>query len=60
MLCRPFSFHSLNDRQGKFRLHAVNDTTTAKIYKRMYLHYYKQWYTYMYNQHIEQNAIEQN
>ena len=31
---RPFSFHSLNDRQSKIRLHAVNDTTTAKIYKK--------------------------
>jgi len=30
---RPFSFYSLNDRQSKIRLHAVNDTTTAKIYK---------------------------
>jgi len=29
----PFSFHRLNDRHGKIRLHAVNDTTTAKIYK---------------------------
>jgi len=41
---RPFSFHSLNDRQSKIRLHAVNDTTTAKIYKRIYLHCYKQWF----------------
>ena len=35
---RPLSFHSLNDRQNKSRLHAVNGTTTAKIYKRIYLH----------------------
>jgi len=41
---RPFSFHSLNDRENKIRLHAVNDTPTAKIYKRLYLHCYKQWY----------------
>ena len=27
----PFSFHRLNDRHGKIHLHAVNDTTTAKI-----------------------------
>ena len=51
---RPFSFHSLNDRQSKIRLHAVNDTTTAKIYIGIYLHCYEQQ---MYNQHIEQNAI---
>jgi len=41
---RPFSFHSLNDRQRKIRLHAVKDTATAKIYKIIYLHCYKQWY----------------
>ena len=41
---RPISFHSLHDRQNKIRLHAVHDTTTAKIYKRIYLHCYKQWY----------------
>jgi len=33
---RPFSFHILNNRQSKISLHAVNDTTTAKIYKRIY------------------------
>jgi len=41
---RHFSFHSLNDRQIKIRLHAVNDTTTAKIYQIIYLHSYKQLY----------------
>ena len=41
---RPFLFHSLNDRHSKICLHAVNDTTTAKIYKRIYFHCYKQWY----------------
>ena len=29
----PISFDSLNDRQSKIRLHAVNDTTTAKTIK---------------------------
>jgi len=52
---RPFSFHSLNNRQCKIRLHAVNDTTTAKIHKIIYLHCYKQWYICTTN--IEQNAI---
>ena len=31
----PFSFHRLNDRQSKIRLHAVNDTTTAKFIKEV-------------------------